>query len=467
RRDPDRALQCYNQAADLAERMHDPVYMQQACLGMGLIYLEQDQGDAARDVLERGRLCLGGTQGSARLWHALLAALCTWHQGQREDSWRMLELVIRTCREERESSCLALATGLSANLMLAWRGPDHPDFSSALDAFVEVVERHDVLDEVIRLRAQALPLLAEAIRQGVRAATARAIMTRLGEPLHDSFKPAAEAPRRTSVPMVAVSAPRVAEPEAQPLRVECFGNCTVAFGGRTIRTEDWPVQKAMRLFAMLVHKPEGVYDSALLGHFWPESDEERARASLRNALYYVRGILDDLGRDAGPGTVPEVHRSRRSRAISLRGDYWVDTVALESGVARAGDLFALERHEEARNALGVLSLYRGAFMEGVDDDWVQGPRTHYAEVYLKGMHLLARCHLAMGDAEAAEAVARRALVHDDLRETLHVALLEALLAQGRRAEAMRHYQDAAAHFEKEFGISVPRILTDLFPRLVA
>ena len=47
----------------------------------------------------------------------------------------------------------------------------------------------------------------------------------------------------------------------------------------------------------------------------------------------------------------------------------------------------------------ALRLYRGEFLEGVRDEWAQGPRTSLAESYLRGLQLQAQCHLALEDPE--------------------------------------------------------------------
>lgn len=274
-----------------------------------------------------------------------------------------------------------------------------------------------------------------------------------------------------SPPLPAVVAVEAYAPSAQGglgVRLCALGPCQVVVGTRTLTRDDWPVQKALRIFAQLACRRDTIYDGILMSTYWPESDDERARASLRNALYYVRQVIEAAATESGFDAGLEVWRSRRSRDVGLRGAYEVDAEVFERGIDAAAVAFAQGDVCGARRALeSALALYRGPFMDGVDEEWVQAPRARYEDLYLRGTGLLSQCALASGEAQVAETVARRGLQRDEMRETLHVALIEALLAQGRRAEAMRHYQEAAALFEREFGISVPRVLTDLFPRLVA
>jgi DNA-binding SARP family transcriptional activator len=75
----------------------------------------------------------------------------------------------------------------------------------------------------------------------------------------------------------------------------------LTFGGLGIEADDGSTAPRLRrprialLAVLAVAGARGVSREKLWGLFWPESDEERARASLRQTLY---GLRNDLGRDA-------------------------------------------------------------------------------------------------------------------------------------------------------------------------
>lgn len=249
----------------------------------------------------------------------------------------------------------------------------------------------------------------------------------------------------------------------RPLRVSLLGRFGLQSSAGSVEESDWKTQKSMLLFAFLASRAgRPVPDGTLSGTFWADSDDDHARSSLRNALYQMRGTVAPLlDRDL------ELERNRRSRTVTLQHPVILDTEQFEAGVNEAADWYAQGMHAAALECLrGVMPHYRGELLEGFQEDWILTLRAHYADLHLRALHMMARCHLALGDGAGAEQVARYAITLDDLREDLHAHLIEALTAQGRRGEALRHYREVVAHFEQEIG-TVPSTLHDIYDALLA
>src|SRR5215216_3841684 len=82
--------------------------------------------------------------------------------------------------------------------------------------------------------------------------------------------------------------------------------------------------KRLALFAYLVlARPRGLHRrDSLSALFWPESDGERARLALRQALHYLRRSLGD-----------RVIISRGDEEIGIAADaLWCDAIAFESAL---------------------------------------------------------------------------------------------------------------------------------------
>lgn len=172
----------------------------------------------------------------------------------------------------------------------------------------------------------------------------------------------------------------------------------------------------------------------LVGLFWPELDEEHARAALRRSLYFLRNTLG-------------------SDVVTTRGDeevgvpeklLWCDAAALEQ---------ALGRGEAERG----LDLYRGPFLEGLHvtgagtelQDWLDRQRARLRERAVEAATvLLERAERGGRTAEAAR-WARRVvdLVPDD--EAALRRLIALLERAGDRAGAIRAYQDFTARMDPE------------------
>ncbi|MEO6444877.1 MAG: BTAD domain-containing putative transcriptional regulator [Gemmatimonadaceae bacterium] len=114
------------------------------------------------------------------------------------------------------------------------------------------------------------------------------------------------------------------------------------------------LQSQPKLLALLVFlavaRPRGLHQrDRLLGMFWPELDQERARAALRKAIHRCRQSLGE-----------EVIESRGNDAIGLApGHVWCDVVAFDEAT-REGRLAA------------ALELYTGELLPGF---YVQGAGT--------------------------------------------------------------------------------------------
>lgn len=103
------------------------------------------------------------------------------------------------------------------------------------------------------------------------------------------------------------------------------------------------LKRATLLAYLTVARPRGFHTrDKIVGLFWPDLDQERARAALRQSLYTLRQALGE-----------NLIRSRGAEEVSLDWERLLcDAIAFEEAVSR-------EEVEEA------LRLYRGEFLQGV------------------------------------------------------------------------------------------------------
>jgi len=165
---------------------------------------------------------------------------------------------------------------------------------------------------------------------------------------------------------------------------------------------------------------------SLLALFWPELDQEHARAALRRALYFLRA---ELG--------AEVVSGRGDDEIAVpEAALWCDAAALEQSLA-AGD------------AEGALAHYRGALLEGLYvagaapelQDWLDRERARLRERAGAAARTLATEAEREGRLADAAAWARRALElapDDEAALRRYLALLD---RTGERSAALRAYEE--------------------------
>src|SRR3989475_823489 len=167
--------------------------------------------------------------------------------------------------------------------------------------------------------------------------------------------------------------------------------------------------------------PRGLHRrDSLLALFWPELDQEHARAALRQALHVVR---DALGADA----------------VASRGD---EELGLDCDQVSC-DVEAFNRAVDAEQFREALDLYRGTLLDGffVSDApdcerWLETERARLQEVASRAALGLVERYETRGNFTTAAHWARRAIELAPSDEGLVRRLMTLLDRQGDRAGAL-------------------------------
>lgn len=195
--------------------------------------------------------------------------------------------------------------------------------------------------------------------------------------------------------------------------------------------------RRLALLAYLaVAAPRGLQRrDVLLTLFWPELDQQHARAALRQALRVIRNSLGDV--------------------VSSRGDdeigldfkrFWCDADAFDGAIAG-------ERWDEA------LRLYRGELLEGFFisgapefERWVDAQRSRLRSAASAAARALVERATQIGDMAGAAQWAERGLRLAPLDEALMQRLIGILDRVGDRAGAVQAYEDFARRLAQELEV---------------
>src|SRR5437867_1628437 len=172
----------------------------------------------------------------------------------------------------------------------------------------------------------------------------------------------------------------------------------------------------------------------VLALFWPELDQEHARAALRQSLHVLRSALG-----------AEAMVSRGDEEIGLDfGRIWCDVAAFD----RAIDGGELEQ---------ALDLYRGNLLEGffISDApeferWLESERARLVGAAARGARALAASCERRSDLTTAAHWARRAIELAPNDESLLRQLIAILDRNGDRAGALQAYEEFAQHLAEEY-----------------
>jgi DNA-binding SARP family transcriptional activator/TolB-like protein/Flp pilus assembly protein TadD len=208
-------------------------------------------------------------------------------------------------------------------------------------------------------------------------------------------------------------------------------------GGASIQSVLAQPKRTALLLYLALARPRGLHQrERLLGLFWGEMEEERARKALRQSLYFLRGSLGEKALEAVADSVVGVSRER----------VWCDAVELDRAL------------EEGR-AEDALGLYGGELLPGfyIDDApeferWLEAEREWLRSRAAEAAWQLAeKCEVA-GEAGAAVEWARKAAAFSPADETVARRLMALLERVGDRAAAVRAYEAYAGRLEQEYGL---------------
>ncbi|TMF34599.1 MAG: tetratricopeptide repeat protein [Chloroflexi bacterium] len=202
--------------------------------------------------------------------------------------------------------------------------------------------------------------------------------------------------------------------------------------------------------------PRGLHRrDTLLALFWPELDQEHARAALRQALHVVRSALG-----------ADVVVTRGDEEIGLNVDHlWCDVVAFDEAIA-------IQQFSEA------LELYRGETLDGFFisgaaefERWLERERARLREAASRGARALVEQCEAADDLPAAAEWARRAVWLAPHKEDALRRLVRLLDRLGDRAGAVAAYEEftkqLAADLETEPAAETKALLTAVRARQTA
>lgn len=473
----DWALRSYIKAEKIAVDMADSGLQLGAISGQVMAYCDRRQLELARETLQRARKSTHSER-EKRGYH-LMWGLVEWLSGREQNGHDILERLTSHYRKARNLPGLTTSLSLLSYLLLTHRGLDDDEHADTLQELMQLVARYDLFDVIERYRKFTLPLFLSAVLKGIDDPTARANLTKMGEPCQQALlekladlEPASWMEHMIPEPIVptaAVPLPKTvstgktkdsSESErADTVLIRTFGGFRIIKGDHEVAEDDWPTQKALRLFAHLAISRTPVTDGALMEMLWPDAPETKARNSLRNAVHQVRTVLKKLDDEQAANALS---RGRKSGTARLDLEYILDVELLEQYLREATG--AAERGETAlaiEKSKLALNLCHGEFMEGFHDDWAESLRVQNRELHLKALGTLAQAYLDAERFEEAEVAARRMLGMDDLREDAHEIVIRALAGDGRSADAVRHYEETVDLFEQEIGVSPASLMTVL------
>lgn len=202
-------------------------------------------------------------------------------------------------------------------------------------------------------------------------------------------------------------------------------------------------QKAQALLIYLAVEARQVHQrESLMALLWPDYPLKSAQQSLRQTLFLLRQAVES---------------AENSLILAERFTVGMNQDAFSLDVAQfellAGNGRSPQEWQQAAD------LYRDHFLADFylsDSDpfeeWAASKRAFYQRQMQDFLQRFVDHYLEIGDDAAAETAVRRQLTLDNLQETAHRQLIEILARNGRRQEALTHYETLCQLLQDELAI---------------
>ncbi|HEY1296167.1 MAG TPA: BTAD domain-containing putative transcriptional regulator [Chloroflexota bacterium] len=242
--------------------------------------------------------------------------------------------------------------------------------------------------------------------------------------------------------------------------VRCLGDFEVTIGGE--RLARFGSGKARALLQYLLNHPnQTVSRGVLIGALWPDPDAGAAGSSLRVAVHALRRMLHDVPAD-------EVGLSIEGNSTGYQlsvNDLWLDVDEFTRCCARGRELKANNQHADSiAEYARAATLYRGDYLDGANEAWVQVRREGLKDQYVFVLELLAETALDRGDYEGCILHSLQLLEQDRWRESTYRMLMDCHARLGQRGRVRSWYELCAQTLRSELDIAPDEQTEALYQR---
>jgi len=234
---------------------------------------------------------------------------------------------------------------------------------------------------------------------------------------------------------------------------------------RPLAADAWTTRRARDILCFIIsRRHHRASKEIIIDTFWGETDFAAVEKNFHPTVSHIRKALNSnqplkqnflLYRDGDYQLNPEF-------------SYSIDTEDFERLMA---DGEAARRERDFSRCIKcyqeAIDLYRGEFMQGSYDPWVDEQRVYYKEQYLRMMEALAAVAQKTEDWTRSLQLAQRILHDDPFREDIHCVIMRAHAAMGNRVAVKEQYENLRSLLQKELGVEPALQTQKTYQELVA
>jgi DNA-binding SARP family transcriptional activator len=219
---------------------------------------------------------------------------------------------------------------------------------------------------------------------------------------------------------------------------------------RPFAADAWTTRRSRDILCFVASRPHHrAPKDSIVDTFWRDVEFETVEKNFHPTMSHIRKALNSNQ------PLKQNFLAYRDGEYQLNSEfsYRIDTEQFDRLIAegeaarRARDFDrCIVLYEEA------VALYRGEFMQGSYDDWVEDQRSYYREQYLRMLESLAAVAEQKQEFARAMDLAQRILRDDPFREDIHCLVMRSQAALGNRVAVKEQYEALRALLQKELGV---------------
>jgi len=244
-------------------------------------------------------------------------------------------------------------------------------------------------------------------------------------------------------------------PFAPPkIYIQALGKMYVKVNDQVVTSSDWQTQTARDLFFFLLAHQEGVTKEVVGEIFWMDSSPAELKMRFKNTIYRLRRAV---GKDA----------------VIFQDEYYFFNTALDYEYDVESffkEIYHAERTDDRRQKINfyqaALKYYQGPYLQEGTDTWILEERQNIYRNYIGALQKLAALYLESEKYEDALLCCQRMLNEDPCIEEAHRLAMKAYAAMGNRSAIVKQYEYCQQALSEELNAKPSPVTNSLFELLM-
>ena len=233
---------------------------------------------------------------------------------------------------------------------------------------------------------------------------------------------------------------------------------------RPLAGDAWPTRRARDILCFIAsRRHHRASKDAIIDTFWGETDFEVVEKNFHPTVSHIRKALNSNQ------PLKQNFLLYRDGDYQLNSEfsYRIDTEGLDRLLSEGENARRARQFDECIRAYeSALTLYRGEFMQGSYEPWVEEQRTYYREQYLRLLEALAGVAQTAADWPKVMQLAQLIIHDDQFREDIHCMVMRAHAALGNRGAVKDQFEGLKRLLASELGVEPSAETRKLYQQLM-